>query len=214
VREDLHLYPWFDWDAPPEMIVLDAKTTAPYPLTAPELQSNIALLQMQANLELVWEEDGYYVFRIGSDRANPRHGPWAWDSSLELTDHALAQSCGTGAFLPVGRGLEAGCTLRVELFWRTLSQPTGDYTISVRLLAPDGQATTQADSQPARGTLSTLDWAVGRTIRDTHYLSVPLASTPKELSLVVLVYDTVTLEPIAPTEGQVLTRLPFDDAPP
>lgn len=211
-RERLYQFPWFDQKAPPEMILLDENTREPYPLSASELDADIIQFQMLPEIETLWEQDGYYLFKVAPDRTKPRQGPWLWDSSLELGGYALAQTDGTGAFQSGIDSLDAGCILRVQLYWTALAQFATDCSISVRLVAPDGQLVAQDDSRPARGALNTLDWTVGRTIRDTHYLTVTPDSPPGELSLSVIVYDRATLQPLAPASGQLLTRLQVNHA--
>ena len=80
-----------------------------------------------------------------------------------------------------------------------------DYSISVRIVTPDGFVCAQSDSRPARELLTTLSWPVGKTIRDTHYVQWP-ATVPVDtpVDLVVIVYETESVQPMAPQEGHVL----------
>jgi hypothetical protein len=206
-RERLYLFPWLDWEAPPDLILLDERTDETYPISASELEDDILELQMLPEVKTVWEQDGYYLFKMVHDGQKPRQGPWLWDVGLELGGYTLAQSDSLGAFQPITNCLGAGCRLRVALYWKALDQLPADCSISVRLVAPNGELVAQDDCRPARGALNTLDWSVGRTIRDTHYLCVPADSLPVELALSVVVYDCETLQPFPPASGRVLTTL-------
>jgi hypothetical protein len=189
---------------------LDSTDSDPYPLNPSELQSAVAELQMKPKVETIWEQDGYFVFKMDTVPTIPYLGPWVWASQLQLEGYALAQADETGAFRSQEGRLAGGRPLRVDLYWKSLAPMPTDYSISVRLLAPNGAIVAQDDSWPARGTLATSTWAVGRTIRDTHYLSVPAGPLPETLALAVVVYETQTLERIPPTSGYVLANLPAE----
>ncbi len=80
--------------------------------------------------------------------------------------------------------------------------------ISVRLVAPDGRLLAQDDNWPARGLLPTSQWSLGRLIRDTHYLAIPAEAAALPLSLVVVVYDSSTGQPVTPFAGYTLRSWP------
>jgi hypothetical protein len=206
-RQQLYLFPWFDQETPPEIILLDAADINPYPLTPSELQSALVQLQMAPEVETIWEQDGYFVFKVATVPV-PQQGPWVWASQLQLEGYALAQADETGAFVSQENRLVGGRTLRVALYWKALAPMSSNYSISVRLLAPDGYLVAQNDSWPAQGALATSVWPVGRTIRDTHYLSMPPAPLPETLALEILVYETETLQLLPPVSGYILITLP------
>ena len=120
----------------------------------------------------------------------------------------MTQSKQGGAFEPLAGGVESGSTLRVELYWTALQAMSDYYSISVRLLAPDGSVVAQDDSWPARGAVPTPLWEAGRSLRDIHYLQLPETPLPAELTLQVIVYAAETLQPLEPAAGVVLTSLP------
>lgn len=206
-RQQMYLFPWFDLAMPPEMIVLDAAGSDTYPLTTAEVHSALLAWQMAPEVETVWEQDGYFVFRTTPAPNFLHQGPWVWAPWLRLEGYELAQTDETGAFRPAGTVPVAGRTLRVALYWQALARMEKDYSISTRLVGPDGQLVAQDDAWPARGALATSRWAAGRTIRDTHYLQLPAEGLPETLTLEVLVYETATVKLLVPETGYVLTSL-------
>ncbi len=83
---------------------------------------------------------------------------------------------------------------------------TTDYTVSVRLLGPDGETIAHSTGKPGGGDLATSSLAAGQTIRDTHYLTLP-DQLPASLSLVVYAGEidaAGNLQVIAPVLGETL----------
>jgi uncharacterized membrane protein len=208
VRKTLYQFPWFDFAAPPQMILLDETTDKPYPLTPAKLGASIAQIQMDPSVTTTWEEDGYFLFRVDPAPDIPSQGPWYWSDQLRLEGFGLAQADGLEAFLPAEKALASGGRVRVDLYWTALAHMPSNYSISVRLVSPGGTIVGQDDGWPGRGTLATTDWAEGETIRDTHYLALPEDLMRETLSLQVLVYETETLRPVSPAPGHILTELP------
>jgi hypothetical protein len=202
----LYLFPWYDHSAPPDIILLDVADPNPYPLVPSELQSSVRQLQMDPTVQTMWEQDGYFVFKVSSAPVFPRQTLKVWLPWLQLEGYELAYTDAAGAFVSGQVTPRSGCTLRVMLYWTALARMEKNYSVSVRLLASDGQLLAQDDSWPGRGTLATSLWPVGQTIRDTHYIQLPSSSPPAELSLAVLVYETDTVQSMAPKDGYVLTR--------
>jgi uncharacterized membrane protein len=204
-REQLYLFPWYNRAAPPQWIVLDTTDANPYPLSYSELQSSLRRLQMDPSIQTVWEQDGYYLLNTNVAPAFIS-SPQVWPPWLQLEGHELAQTDHSGAFVSLQDRPTAGRTLRVILYWTALAAMDRNYSISVRLVAPDGRLVAQDDSWPGGGTLATSVWPVAQTIRDTHYLQLPSSIPAAQLTLAVLVYETATLQPIPPDSGQVLIR--------
>jgi len=82
--------------------------------------------------------------------------------------------------------------LEVVLYWHALSSMDTDYTVSVRLVAPDGDWLAQRDSWPADGLLPTGQWRPGDYVRDEHSLTLPAELGTGMYTVQVVVYDTAT----------------------
>ena len=82
--------------------------------------------------------------------------------------------------------------LDVVLYWHALSSIDTDYTVSVRLVAPDGDWLVQRDSWPADGLLPTGQWRPGDYVRDAHSLTLPAELGTGMYTVQVVVYDTAT----------------------
>jgi uncharacterized membrane protein len=206
-REQLYLFPWIDFAAPPQMILLDETSDVSYPLTPAQLGASIAQIQMDPEVKTTWEEDGYFVFQVDAEAVLPNQGPWYWSDQLRLEGYALAQADGAAAFHPAEGSLAKGNRVRVDLYWTAVAQMPSNYSVSVRLVSPGGQIMAQDDGWPGRGQMATADWPVGETIRDTHYLTLPPDLPGDALTLQVLVYETETLQSVPPAGGQILAEL-------
>ncbi len=210
-RPWIRLFPLYNRDRRPEVVVLDEQTANIYPMLPEEHKTAVLNMQLDPTYDVMLEQDGYLVLRSSEGTPKSAHPvSLTWGSLLNLTAFDLAQANEHELFEPVVDQMENGGTLRVGLYWTALAPMPEHYAISVRLLAPDGSVVAQDDSWPARGALPTPLWEVGRSIRDTHYLARP-DSLPEQVTLSVIVYDAATLEPIAPVAGHVLTSLSTTD---
>lgn len=97
--------------------------------------------------------------------------------------------------------------LEIALYWNALAPMNTDYTVSLRVVAPDGSWLAQHDSWPAGGLLPTSQWRQGDYVRDSHYLTLPLDAGPGEYAIEVVVYDAATgivlNEPLTVTGFQI-----------
>jgi uncharacterized membrane protein len=207
-RGQLYLFPWYDAEAAPTWFVLDETDPNPYPLSPAELKAELHHLQMDPTLETVWEQDGYFLFKAVPAATFPSQGSKVWPPWLQLEGFELAQTDPEGAFVSGAAAPLGGRTLRVMLYWTALHPIQTNYSISVRLVTEEGRLVAQDDNWPGRGALATSSWSAGHTIRDTHYLQLPPDPWPGPLSLTVLVYETDTVQPLAPPEGYTLATFP------
>jgi hypothetical protein len=83
-----------------------------------------------------------------------------------------------------------------------------NYVISVLLVAPDGFIVAQDDSWPGGGVLGTSAMEPRSTVRDIHYLHLPVGRGPEELRLRVIVYEADSLVRLAPEQGYILSTIP------
>jgi hypothetical protein len=84
--------------------------------------------------------------------------------------------------------------LEVVLYWHALATMSKHYTVSVRLVAADGEWLAQHDAPPANGLLPTDQWRQGDYVRDSH----KLAATPDAAvdHVQVVVYDAANRQPL------------------
>jgi 4-amino-4-deoxy-L-arabinose transferase-like glycosyltransferase len=92
-----------------------------------------------------------------------------------------------------GAGLRAGETVSLTLYWQARARPPEDYTISVKLLAPDRQSiVTQIDRFPQDGAAPTATWVPGQVVADAYQLTLPPDLAPGTYDIAVSVYSTLT----------------------
>jgi hypothetical protein len=77
--------------------------------------------------------------------------------------------------------------LEIVLYWQALVPMRSDYTVSVRVVAPDGTWLAQHDGWPGGGLLPTSQLRQGDYVRDVHTLEVPPGATVDRVQVVV--YD-------------------------
>jgi hypothetical protein len=111
--------------------------------------------------------------------------------------HALSQNMADGALQLIGYDLAwlaeaGGPTVRVAFYWRPTTAITQVYKLSLRLLNGD-QVILQEDRYPLRLAAPTSSWLPGETIRDVHYLKVPISATAQTTQLRVILYDEATV---------------------
>jgi hypothetical protein len=126
-------------------------------------------------------------------------------AGYRITHQEVADSAGnSGSSSQVPSG-QTVSNLEVTLSWHALARMTNDYTISVRLVAPDGRWLAQQDSWPAGGLLPTSQWRQGDYVQDVHMLQVPPDATVDHVEVVV--YDATTGQPLgAPLELPVVVE--------
>jgi hypothetical protein len=85
--------------------------------------------------------------------------------------------------------------LEIVLYWHALAPTSTDYTVSVRVLAPDGTWLAQHDGWPADGLLPTSQWRQGDYVQDIHTLEVPAGAMVDRVQVVV--YDAASGQPLS-----------------
>ncbi len=92
----------------------------------------------------------------------------------------------------------SGGTLCVEINWRALQKPDGDYTVFVHLVDASGRVVAQTDMQPQGSFAPTSQWKIGATLSDKHGLILP-ANLPTGKYLVRLgLYRSDNQAPLPP----------------
>jgi hypothetical protein len=85
-------------------------------------------------------------------------------------------------------------SLEVVLYWHVLAPMNTDYTVSVRVVAPDGTWLAQHDSWPGGGLLPTSQLRQGDYVKDIHTLELPPGATVDRVQVVV--YDAESGGPL------------------
>ena len=78
-------------------------------------------------------------------------------------------------------------TLTVTLTWQATEPVTGDYTVFVHLLAPDGKVA-QHDARPCDGACPTDTWQPGEIVADRHSISLETGAPPGPYRLAIGLY--------------------------
>jgi hypothetical protein len=207
-RERVYLFPWFEPASPPQLIALDLVGSLTYPLDRDKIRSTVYTFRLDPAMQIVWEQDGYYLFHPVGTPQIPQQGPWVWAPWLRLEGYELSQMDREGAFRSKLDGALSGSELRVALYWTALTRMQINYVISVLLVAPDGFIVAQDDSWPGGGVLGTSAMEPRSTVRDIHYLHLPVGRGPEELRLRVIVYEADSLVRLAPEQGYILSTIP------
>jgi hypothetical protein len=97
--------------------------------------------------------------------------------------------------------LRPGGTLCVELDWRVLQTPDGDYTVFVHLVDPNGQVAAQTDMPPRGGFAPTSQWQTNSTLSDKHGLILPVNLPADEYTVRVGLYRSDDQTPLPVTGG-------------
>ncbi len=80
---------------------------------------------------------------------------------------------------------------RISLFWESLTKPTHNYQISLRLLDPARNEVVQQVTQPSFNRYPTTQWLAGERVRDNHAIWVPANFPPGTFTLQLRVlYET------------------------
>lgn len=97
---------------------------------------------------------------------------------------------------------QSGQTLTVTLHWLADVTVTQSYTAFVHVLDPTGKLVAQHDGQPADGRFPTSFWRPGDHIADVHVITLPPGLAPGGYSLEIGLYNSLTLQRLAPTTGE------------
>ncbi len=98
--------------------------------------------------------------------------------------------------------LRPGGTLCVDLNWRALKQPDGDYTVFVHLVDPNGQVVAQTDLQPQGGFSPTSQWTAGTPQIDRHGLILPDNLAAGDYTVRLGLYRSDDQSPLRVTRGE------------
>jgi 4-amino-4-deoxy-L-arabinose transferase-like glycosyltransferase len=110
--------------------------------------------------------------------------------SIELAAYRLSEDA-----------LGSDRTLRLTLYWQTLSQMDQDYTVFTHLIDDRFRIWAQHDSQPQDGQYPTSQWIEGEVIVDEHELTLADDIPPGEYRIEVGMYDWASGERLQVSEN-------------
>ncbi|MBI3740834.1 MAG: DUF2723 domain-containing protein, partial [Chloroflexi bacterium] len=97
--------------------------------------------------------------------------------------------------------LRAGDFVLVTLFWRAPHAPRARYTVSLRVVDAQNRVIAQRDAEPASGLRPTIGWSANEIIQDDAGIFLPRDLAPGAYQLVVIVYNSITLEDLETSTG-------------
>jgi hypothetical protein len=95
----------------------------------------------------------------------------------------------------------------VSLYWEALVAPDAERTVSVRVTDGGGTLAAIYDNLPGQGKKPTSWWEEGWQIRDVYYLGISPQAVPGRGSISVLLYDSLSGEPVAFGDGTEILEL-------
>lgn len=75
-----------------------------------------------------------------------------------------------------------GETIHLSLYWQTLEEMDQNYTLAVKLIAPDDAEIASLNVHPGRGSYPTSMWRQGDIFKDTYWLPVAADAMPMSLA--------------------------------
>lgn len=187
-------------------------------------QSNLGLFETENVVQNLLAEPGYKILEeidgIYFFERTPSNHPAVdvgvtYAETMHLAKVELAVTDAQGFFNPIDApfNIEGGSTIRISLFWESLTDDDTQRTVSMRLSAFDGFMLAQHDQIPAEGMRPTAFWKMGEKVRDIYYLDIPADRAGQEITIDLVVYDTISQQPY-PTDNKdivyQLARLRLD----
>jgi hypothetical protein len=135
------------------------------------------------------------VSRFVSIGDAPIHGSLSavFADEIELTGYRMS-----------GDALRPGSGWCIELAWRALAAPAGDYTVFVHLVDAQGRVVAQNDMSPQGGFAPTGAWSVGVSLADQHGILLPNDLSAGEYTVQVGLYRSDDQSPVRVTRGERL----------
>lgn len=101
-----------------------------------------------------------------------------------------------GWYLP-DQTWQAGQTIHVKLWWKTIVLPSADYKMSLKIWTPQGDLAAQGQDEWPVGTLyRATDWTVGQTVHQSTSLTLPSDLPSGQYWLNVELYHPETVQPL------------------
>lgn len=208
LRSELFLFPWLPRSGAPMDYYLLDKNLKSYPLN--EIERNEAINNVIADPLIVVEEeiDNIYLFNLDGTHHAANRVDMTWEQSILLERYEIAVTNEDGFFKTTTGPIELkeGQDIRVTFYWRATAVPEADRTISVRLSSGE-QLLTQHDMVPSNGARPTSWWQPDWYFRDVYYLTVPIGLAADQYELNLLLYDSLTLDPIPNDNGDAFVLL-------
>jgi hypothetical protein len=180
----------------------------------------------RSRLYLHWREGATFPIEVvdaaGPYELPPWYGPWG------QVRHGSLSPPGRSRYVPLGQGLvwvgpgfdaprvvRPGERLELEQEFAAAWPVQRDLVVSVRLVGYEDDGFhwawwDLADGIPALGAIPTLKWIGGSTVRDPHYLMVPLDATQgQEIEPLVRLYDAFTGRALPVLDDQLAEQAPW-----
>lgn len=174
-----------------DYIFIDRKVSQPN-LGAFETEGVVQELLANPTFKIIEENDGIFFLQQTPSNHPATQTNVIFGKTMHLEKVELATSNVDGFYTPLTPPYiaQAGATLRISLFWESLTDGAGERTVSTRLSAFDGFLLTQHDQIPAEAKRPTAFWQKGEKIRDIYYLTIPPERIDQTITLDLVVYDT------------------------
>ncbi len=126
------------------------------------------------------------------------------DGQLQLVGYTLLNQGREAS----GGALSPGDVVQILLYWRALASMERNYSISVRLVGPEGYNMAQVDAlHPVLSLYPTSLWQEDEVVADYYELQIPRGSSQSSLDLEVVVYERLA-------EGKFRNLSVVDSQPP
>jgi len=187
-----------------EYVVVDVQSN-PYPFSSSiDLNHSLQNLLADTTFDLWVEADGYYFFRRSDELqiSHPRREVLNGEIVLLGYDLAAADDRGEYHLLASPFRLRPGQSVRLALYWDSLTDVKDEYAVFVHLFDASGQMVGQHDSLPANGYRATSWWGPDWLVRDYHYFAVDDPASPGAARLLVGMYSPYTAQRLTTGDGR------------
>ncbi len=116
------------------------------------------------------------ISEVAGDLPNPMHVNF--DNRIALIGYSLAR-----------RVARPGGTVRLTLYWQSLSKMDLDYSVFSHVLGAENRIWARSDGWPADGRAPTTGWEVGQVIEDVRDLTLDVATPPYLYDIEVGIYE-------------------------
>lgn len=190
-----------------DYIFIDRNVSQPN-LGAFETKNVVQEMLANPSLKIIEENDGIFFFQQTPSDHPAVNTSITFGETMHLEKVEIAASDADGFYTPLATpyNAKAGSTLRISLFWESMTDGAGERTVSTRLSAFDGFLLTQHDQIPAEAKRPTAFWQKGERIRDIYYLTIPEDRAEQTINLDVVVYDTIS-QTIFPVNGSDIASI-------
>lgn len=198
---DSLISPWYPGDVVAEGEKILDIYRFPVPLGTPPGVYHIQMeVYSQTRQEKVVEAEGQGVIALGSVIVNPALRrllpsdlatfgvPWRlyFGDDIQLLGYRVGAD-----------GVTTGHSLPVDLLWRAVHAPQGDYYVGIELLDQGHKTQVQTDTLLLGGAYPPSHWTTGEVVRDRQSLLIPAGMPPGKYTVMLSVYQVEGKRPLA-----------------